>query len=160
MKRPAFARAALLGLLAIPAGLAGCGVERDRLDGTWVLQNFPTEKGQKPCFEELTLAAGQVTSVLSCRLKEGTYGQRITSGTYERHENRLTVSAKESSCPDQSRAPVLWLVVADKDELEKTEGNVTTIYQRGTAQIKGISVTGCFDAALENFDEGPVYTLP
>jgi hypothetical protein len=158
MNSSVFTTAALVGLLAstIPA----CGVERDRLDGTWVLQNFPTEKGQKPCVEELSLQAGKVTSVLSCLLKEHSYGQRITSGTYQRHETQLTVTAKTSSCPDQSTAPVIWLVTADKDELEKTIGNVTVVYQRGTAEIKGTSVTGCFDANLETFDEGPVYTLP
>jgi hypothetical protein len=156
-------RAALLGLLTvlvIPVGTGGCGVERDRLEGIWVLQDFPTEKGQKPCFEELRLEGGQVTSILSCLLKEGTYGQRITSSSYERRETQLTVTANQSSCPDQSRAPVIWLVFADKDKLERTIGNVTTVYQRGTVEIKGITVSGCFDASLQTFDEGPVYTLP
>ena len=156
-------RAALTGLLTLlvmPVGAGGCGVERDRLEGTWTLQNFPTEKGQKPCFEELKIEGGELTSILSCPLKEGTYGQRITSSSYERRETQLTVTANQSSCPTQSRAPVIWLVTADKDKLERTIGNVTTVYQRGTIEIKGITVSGCFDAALQNFDEGPVYTLP
>ena len=155
---PLTALGVLLGLLPIAA--CGAADRGQRLEGTWVLQNFPTEKGQKPCLEEMTIDAGKIASTLSCLLKEGTYGQQITVGEYQRRETQVTVAAFQSTCPQQPRTPTVWLMVVDGDELQKTVGNVTTTYDRGRANIKDITVSGCFDAKLETFDEGPLYTLP
>jgi hypothetical protein len=146
-------------LLLGTAPLAACGGDHDRLEGTWVLQDFPTVKGQKPCTEELDLDSGQIVSTLSCLLKEGTYGQQVTIGEYRRQETTLFVKAKESSCPEQPTAEATWVVAVDHDNLERTAGNVTTSYHRGKVTVDGIKITGCFDASLDNFDEGAIFTL-
>src|SRR5687768_2620008 len=124
---------ALAGLLAW-AG-AACGGDRDRLEGTWVRTDFPTEKGQKPCAEELELEVGQFVSRLSCRLTEGSFGQKVTIGQYRHHETRLFVNALQSSCANESKDEVTWFITVERDKLQKTVGNVTTTYQRGKAEV-------------------------
>jgi hypothetical protein len=149
---------ALLGLLSfVPTA---CGGDRDRLEGTWVRNDFPSEKGQKPCAEELELDFGQFVSRLRCRLTEGTFGQKVTIGQYRHQETRLFVSAQQSSCENEPRGEVTWFITVDRDKLHKTVGNVTTTYQRGKAEVGGVIVLGCFDAELKNFDEHAIVNLP
>jgi hypothetical protein len=152
-RRPGVGTVALL-LAALAMGACS---DRDRLDGSWYSNDF---RMMKPCTDELEFDAGQIVTTLTCRLSEGAYGQQIIVGQYVQQDNQVQVFPLSSSCPRQSKQTMTWLVDISRNQMDRTVGIETTRYLRGKANIAGIRVTGCFDAELKNFDEGPIVALP
>ena len=136
--------------------LGACS-DRDRIEGDWYSNDF---RNMKPCTDELSFDAGQIVTTLTCRLSEGSYGQQVVVGQYTRQDSQVFVYPNSSSCPKASKDTMTWGVAIEKNQMDRTIGIETTRYQRGKADIAGIRVTGCFDAELKNFDEGPIVPLP
>jgi hypothetical protein len=145
---------ALAGLVALQLG-AACGDEPG-LEDTWVRKQFPNGR---PCAEVLQLKEGDVVSTILCDLADKQVGAQITAGRYRSSGNALYVTPVRSSCPGWPTEEATWQVTFNQDVLHRTMGTVTDTFSRGALEIAASRITGCFDADLQQFDEGLVREL-